>query len=181
MTLKEFKEAVLQFIEEYDSSETKLTKDIDISSKINAVINNVMFELSRYKKIEEKIVLDVEENEEKEMTDIDDDCYQIKKITGVKYMQEGKYLTFLETGEATIYFYKYPRSIKDNTDDTKYKFEIDPDALEVMKIGVAANLLKTDVSNQYGKIWENEYIRLLQTLDSRKNAGIVTIENGVGI
>ena len=175
MTLKEFKEAVLQFIEEYDSEEEKLTKDIDISSKINAVINNVMFEVSRYKKIEGREILDVEADEEKEITDIDDNCYQIKKIMGVEYEQEGNFITFKEEGEAKVYFYKYPETIKPDTDDTKYKFELDPEALEVMKIGVAAMLLKTDVSNQYGKIWENEYMRLLQTLDSRKNAGIINI------
>ena len=44
-----------------------------------------------------------------------------------------------------------------------------------MKIGVACKLLKADVSNQYGRIWENDYLRLLQTLDSRKNAGTITI------
>ena len=175
MTLKEFKESVLQFIEEYDSAESSLTKDVDISSKIDATINNVMFEVSRYKKIEAKEVISVEENEEKELSDIDDNCYQIKKITGVSSEQEGNFVKFKEEGEATVYYYKYPKAIKPDTDGEKYKFELDPDALEVMKIGVAAKLLKTDVSNQYGKIWENEYIRLLQTLDSRKNAGIVVI------
>ena len=124
MTLKEFKEAVLQFIEEYDSTESKLTKDIDISSKINAVINNVMFEVCRYKRIEAREILDVEEDEEKEISDIDNNCYQIKKIIGVRFEQEGNFITFKETGEAKVYYYKYPKAINDSTDDTKYKFEL---------------------------------------------------------
>ena len=50
-----------------------------------------------------------------------------------------------------------------------------------MKIGVAADLLKTDVSNKFGQIWDNEYQRLLQTLDSRKSSGTITIGKGVDV
>lgn len=175
MTLGEFKEAVLEFIEEHDEKAVALTRDIDIADKINAVVNNVMFEVMRYKKIEDKKELAVTENEEISMEEINERCYQIRKISNIKYRQEGKYIIFREEGTAKIYYYKYPVVIDADTDDDDYEFEIDLDALEVMKIGVAANLLKTDVSNQYGKIWENEYARLLQTLDSRKNAGTITI------
>ena len=43
-------------------------------------------------------------------------------------------------------------------------------------MGVAADLLKTDVSNRFGQIWDAEYQRLIQTLDSRKTSGTITIE-----
>lgn len=175
MTLGEFKEAVLSFIEEHDAKAPELTRDVDIADKINATINNVMFEVMRHKKIEDKKELEVTEDEEISMEDIDERCYQIRKISNVKCKQDGKFINFKEEGTAKIYYYKYPVVINEDTDDDDYKFEIDLDALEVMKIGVAANLLKADVSNQYGRIWENEYIRLLQTLDSRKNAGTITI------
>lgn len=181
MNLKEFKEAVLSFIEEYDKEESTLTKDIDIAGKINAVINNKMNEIMRYKKIVGKETIEVTEGQEIELTEIDKNCYQIRKITGVNYEQEDKFITFLEEGIATIYYNKYPKMIKTDTVDEDYKFEIDLEALEVMKIGVAADLLKMDISNKYGQIWEQEYQRLLQTLDSRKTGGTVTIVGGVDL
>lgn len=180
MTLKEFKEAVFSFIEEHDENEKTLTKDVDIADKINAVINAKMHEIMRYKKITAKDTMQVEENEEIEITDIDKNCYQIRKITGVDYEQEDKFITFKETGTAVIYYNKYPKTITSDTKDD-YKFEIDIEALEVMKIGVAADLLKTDVSNRFGQIWDNEYQRLLQTLDSRKTSGTITIVEGVDV
>ena len=180
MTLKEFKEAVFSFIEEHDASEKSLTKDVDIADKINAVINTKMHEITRYKKITGKDTMEVTEGDEIELTDIDKNCYQIRKITGVDYEQEDKFITFKETGIAVIYYNKYPKTITSETSDD-YKFEIDIEALEVMKMGVAADLLKTDISNKYGQIWNEEYQRLLQTLDSRKTAGTITIGKGVDI
>lgn len=181
MNLTEFKEAVFSFIEEHDENEVALTKDIDIADKINAVINTKMQEMMRYKKITDKVKMEVKEGQEIEMPDIDTNCYQIRKITGVDYEQEDKFITFLEEGTAVIYYNKYPKMINKDTDPDKYKFEIDIEALEVMKMGVAADLLKTDISNKYGQIWETEYQRLLQTLDTRKTAGSITIGEGVGI
>ena len=179
MTLKEFKVAVFSFIEEHDATEKALTKDVDIADKINAVINTKMHEIMRYKKITAKDSIEVTEGEEIEITDIDKNCYQIRKIVGVDYDQEDKYITFNETGTAVIYYNKYPKTITSITKDEDYKFEIDIEALEIMKIGVAADLLKTDVSNRFGQIWDNEYQRLLQTLDSRKSTGKITIGKGV--
>lgn len=181
MTLKEFKEAVFSFIEEHDASEKGLTKDVDIADKINAVVNFKMFEVMRYKKITAKDKMEVTEGQEIELTDIDKNCYQIRKITGVDYEQEDKFITFNEDGTAVIYYNKYPKKITRETIDEEYKFEIDEEALEIMKVGVAADLLKTDVSNRFGQIWDAEYQRLIQTLDSRKTSGTITIGKGVGI
>lgn len=181
MYLKDFKKATLQFIEEHEPSSPVLTKDNDIADKINAVINNKMFDIMRYKKIEAKEIMEVSENQEIELSDIDSKCYQIKQIKGVEYELDGKYITFLEDGVASIYYYKYPKTINDETEDDKYKFELDDETLEIMKIGVAASLLKMDISNRFGQIWENEYQRLLQTLDSRRTTGIVTIGEGVDV
>lgn len=180
MTLKEFKESVFSFIEEHDASVKNLTKDIDIADKINAVVNSKMHEIMRHKKITGKEKIEVKEGQEIEITDIDKNCYQIRKITGVDYEQEDKFITFNEEGTAIIYYNKYPKTITRETADD-YKFEVDIEALEIMKIGVAADLLKTDVSNKFGQIWDNEYQRLLQTLDSRKTTGTITIMGGVDI
>ncbi len=181
MTLKEFKEAVFSFIEEHEPDAKALTKDVDIADKINAVINSKMHEIMRHKKITAKDTIEVTEGQEIEITDIDKNCYQIRKIVGVDYEQEDKYITFNETGTAIIYYNKYPKTITSDTADEDYKFEIDIEALEIMKIGVAADLLKTDVSNRFGQIWDNEYQRLLQTLDSRKTSGTITIGKGVDV
>ena len=140
-----------------------------------------MHEIMRYKKITAKDKLDVTEDQEIELTDIDKNCYQIRKIIGVDFEQEDKFITFNETGTAVIYYNKYPKLITSETVDEDYKFEIDIEALEVMKIGVAADLLKTDVSNRFGQIWNDEYQRLLQTLDSRKTSGTIIIGKGVGV
>lgn len=179
MTLKEFKEAVFSFIEEHDAKSEALTKDVDIADKINSVINTKMHEIIRYKRITEKETIQVTAGQEIEMNDIDKNCYQIRKITGVSYDQEDKFITFNEDGIAVIYYNKYPKIITPDTKDDKYNFEIDIEALEVMKMGVAADLLKTDISNKYGQIWDNEYQRLLQTLDSRKTSGTIRIGKGV--
>ena len=51
MTLKEMKRKVLALIEELNPDSDLLTDDPDIATKINEVINQVMFELARMKKI----------------------------------------------------------------------------------------------------------------------------------
>ena len=63
-TLKEFKEKVLSFIEEYESKEQNLTKDVDIADKINLVINAKMFEVARYKKIYASDIIEVNKDGE---------------------------------------------------------------------------------------------------------------------
>ena len=180
-TLNEFKEKVLSFIEEYESKEQNLTKDVDIADKINLVINAKMFEVARYKKIYASDTIEVNKDEEIEITDIDKDCYQFNKISGVRYEMIGNIIIFNESGVAKIYYSKYPKAITKETIDDKYKFELDQEALEIMIYGVAADLLKADVSNQYGRIWDNEYQRLLKTLDPRKNSGTIFIGEGVDI
>ena len=51
MTLLEMKTKVLGLIEELNPESENLTDDPDIETKINDVINQVMFELARMKKI----------------------------------------------------------------------------------------------------------------------------------
>lgn len=179
-TLKDFKLKVLTFIEEHDD-ETELTKDPDIKDKINLVINAKLFEIARYKKIYGIETLNVNEDEEMDLTDIDPDLYQINKVTGVRFEIIGNTIIFHDTGVAKVYYAKYPKAITIDTEDDKYKFEIDKEALEIMIYGVAADILKADPSNQFGRIWDNEYQRLLQTLDPRKSSGTIYIGEGVGI
>ena len=61
MTLKEMKMKVLALIEELNADSTLLTDDPDIAAKINAVTNQILFELARIKKIPKCVELTVNE------------------------------------------------------------------------------------------------------------------------
>lgn len=185
MTLEDFKTKVYTLIEEYNEDEEDLTEDTDLANKMNSVINQVMNEVCRFKKIPAyktmKIVFNKEEKEYQIlMTDIDENIYQIDIITGVENITRGKQVIFLEEGIAKIYYFKYPTQIDIDTEDD-YEFELDIDALECMVYGVAGDLLKADVSANYGKLYSERYEQLLQRLDSRNAMGSVYIDGGVEI
>ena len=121
MTLGDFKQRVLRLIEEIDIDKKELTDDPDISNKFNTVTNQLMFELFRYKGIIVKDTVNVTENEEFILNEEYSDFYQLKIIKGVEYNIDDNIVTFLEDGKATIYYYKYPKAITKDTEDT-YKF-----------------------------------------------------------
>ena len=138
MTLGDFKQRVLRLIEEIDVDKKELTDDPDISNKFNTVTNQLMFELFRYKGIIVKDTVNVTENEEFILNEEYSDFYQLKIIKGVEYNIDDNIVTFLEDGKATIYYYKYPKSITKDTEDT-YKFELATEVLECMVYGVASS------------------------------------------
>ena len=92
----------------------------------------------------------------------------------------GDIAEFTEPGTATIYYYKYPKSITADTEDD-YIFELSGDVLEIMPYGVAADILKSDVSNGYGQIYNQRYEQMLQRLDPRYSTGFIYIDQGVMI
>ena len=178
MTLKEMKQKTLRLIEEINEGDSYLTDDPDISAKINDVINQIQNELSRLKKIPAKTVEEI--TDEKTYT-MSDDMYQVFKITGSPTFDIiGKDIIFPDDfeGEVTIYYYKYPERITDTTEDS-YEFELSADALEIMPYGVAADLLKSDVSNAYGNVYSQRYEQMKQQLDSRYNMGFIEIGEGI--
>ena len=63
MTLLEMKKKVLALIEELNPDSELLTDDPDIAGKINEVINQIMYELVRYKKIPKYVELEVTEGD----------------------------------------------------------------------------------------------------------------------
>ena len=67
-------------------------------------------------------------------------------------------------------------AITDTTIDEEYEFELTDDVLEVMPYGVAADLLKSDISNNYGKIYAERYETMKQQLDPRHSLGTIYIE-----
>lgn len=167
MTLEEFKVKVLSMIEEYNENAENLTDDDDIATKLNSVINQVQNEIARFKKIDAYKQMEVTAGQTINLTDIDMNIYQLNIIKGVSYDPIANRVIFNETGTADIYYYKYPTQINADTEDT-YKFELDRDALEIAVYGVAGDLLKSDVSSNYGQVYSNRYKEMIQSLDPRK-------------
>lgn len=176
MTLKEMKEKTYRLIEELSEDTAKqLTDDPDYEKKVNTCISIIQNELARLKKISAKLEYDLETGLEYTMPD---DMYQVAKVVGSRYTQIGKWIIFEpnEKNSVTIYYYKYPKEITEETNDDEYKFELTQDCLEIMPFGIAGDMLKTDVSTNYGAYFSNRYNELKQGLDPRLNAGSMYID-----
>lgn len=184
MTLLEMKKKVLGLIEELNPDNPNLTDDPDISTKLNDVINQVMFEMSRMKKIPKYVEMAVVVGDLVTFEDIEAAVgyvvYQVGTIGGVDYepKADGTVLKMLESGTAEINCYVYPDAITEKTKDS-YEFELSQDVLEIMPYGIAAHLLMSDVSANYGKIYAEQYERMVQRLDPRYQMASVYIEGGV--
>lgn len=181
MTLEEMKTKVYSVIEEYSEDADELTEDEDLAAKMNSCINIIMNEMSRFKKINAYISISVDKGQNITFNEISSDLYQLNIIRGVDHEIIGNRVIFNENGTADIYYYKYPKQITEETDDTSYTFELDLDALEIMPYGVAGLLLASDVSNNYGQIYTNMYKEKISQLDSRKTMSSVYISGGVDI
>lgn len=187
MTLKEMKKKVLALIEELNPLSDYLTDDPDIQAKINEVMNQILFELARFKKIPKYVEMEVNEGDLLEFADIEEACgyeiYQIDLICGVRYVPKanGTVLKMLETGTAEISCFVYPERITETTKDTAYEFELSTDVLEVMPYGIAGDLLKSDVSTDYGSVYANRYNEMLQRLDHRYHLPTMYIDGGLEV
>ena len=187
MNLSEMKKKVLGMIEELNPNSEFLTDDPDISAKINAVINQVMFELVRMKKIPKYVEIAVSEGDIIEFADIEKECgyevYQIALVSGVNHLAKagGTVYKMLENGTAEIDIYVYPEQITEKTKDKDYEFELSADALEILPYGVAGDLLKSDVSTEYGSVYSSRYESMLQRLDPRYQMGTIYIDGGVSV
>jgi hypothetical protein len=145
-----------------------------------------MFELARMKKIPDYIELEVEEDALIRFEDITDESdyevYQIDAIRGVAHERkaQGTVIKFLESGTAEIEYFRYPTRITDKN-RAKYEFELSEDALEIMPYGIAGDLLKSDVSADYGNVYSARYEAMKQMLDPRYQMTYVTIEGGINV
>lgn len=180
MNLQEMKLRVLSLIEEVNADSEYLTDDVDIQAKINYVIDSKNHELARIKKLASVENLEVEEGQDINLYEELDNFYKLQSITGVSYDEFDNIITFNESGTAKIKYYKYPKLIDENTDDS-YKFELSEDVLEIMPLGIAADLLKNDVSAQYGRIYEQAYQNALNLIDVRAMEGTVEIKGGLNV
>lgn len=176
MTLKEMKKKVLSLIEEINKDSELLTDDPDILEKLNYVINQIQNEISRIKKIPGKMEKEVEKDEEINIEELDENIYQLNVIRGVSNLIIGNTIIFNEKGTAKIYYYKYPKQINRETKDDEYIFEQTTDVLEIMPYGIAGDLLKSDISANYGQVYSNRYEQMLQRLDPRYHIGSIYIE-----
>lgn len=180
MTLKEMKQRTLSLIEEVNPESEFLTDDIDIQAKINYVIDIKNHELARIKRIAAIETMKVKEGSEIDLYDLKN-FYKLNSIKGVKYELFENIVTFNEEGTAKIKYYKYPKMITAETKDEEYKFELSTDVLEIMPYGIAADLLKSDVSAQYGRIYAEEYAKALNMLDIRTVEGSFEIKGGLNV
>jgi hypothetical protein len=187
MTLAEMKKKVLGLIEELNPLSEYLTDDPDIQMKINDVINQILFELARFKKIPKYVEIPVNEGDILEFEDIEKACgyeiYQIDIISGVRYVPKanGTVLKMLETGTAEVSCFVYPERITEKTKDNGYEFELSADVLEIMPFGVAGDLLKSDVSTNYGSVYASRYNEMLQRLDHRYHLPTMFIDGGLDV
>lgn len=185
MTLQEMKKKVLGLIEELNPLSEYLTDDPDIQAKINEVTNQIMFELVRFKKLPKYVEISVNEGDLLEFDDIEKESgyevYQIDIICAVRYVPKasGTIFKFMETGTAEISFFAYPERITENTKDKAYEFELSADVLEVMPYGIAGDLLKSDVSTEYGAVYSNRYQEMLSRLDHRYQMPTMFVDGGL--
>lgn len=180
MTLEELKIKVYSLIEEYSEDADDLTEDEDLALKMNSVINQIQNELARFKKIEEYTTVEGTEGSVIDFKDVDDNLYQLNIVRGLNCEIIGQKIKFNETGTAEVYYYKYPTQIDIDTEDSQ-ELDLSIDVLEIMPYGVAADLLKSDVSSNYGQIYAERYRELKNELDPRYALGSVYVDGGIEV
>lgn len=187
MNLFDMKKKVLGLIEELNPASELLTEDPDIAAKINGVINQVMYELVRFKRIPKYAEIEVKAGDVITFDHIEEavgyEIFMLGNVCGVKYTPkaDGTVLKILESGTAEVECYVYPERITDKTKDKAYEFEIAADLLEIMPYGVAADLLKSDASVGYGSVYSSRYESMKNMIDPRYQTDVVTIEGGIDI
>lgn len=187
MTKYEMKKQVLALIEELNPNSEYLTDDPDIQAKIDYVTNQVMYEMARLKKIPKYVEIAVSAGDIIDFAAIERACgyeiYQLGTVGGVRYSPkaDGTVLKINEGGTAEINCYVYPERITEKTKDKAYEFELSPDVLEIMPYGIAGDLLKSDVSADYGNIYSQRYEAMKQMLDPRYQTTTIYVEGGYSI
>lgn len=186
MTHEEMKRKVLALIEELNPNNPNLTDDPDISAKYIYVANQVMFELARLKKIAKYVEMAVGKGELVDFKKIGEavgyEVHQLSNVSGVRYEPKanGTVLKILEDGTAEIDCFVFPKQITEKTSGG-FELELPADVLEIMPYGIAADLLKSDISTEYGSIYATRYETMLQRLDPRNFMPSICVEGGVRI
>lgn len=192
MTWENLKAETYRLLQEYVEDEDELTDDEDIANNIIPATNKILFELARAKRIEAYQTVEVTKDEMLDLKTLAN-YYQLKNIRfksddadnsfnefvdSPDYDMVGNYVTFNKNGTATIYYYRYPTLITEDTSEN-FELELDMDALNIAPTGIAGTILMTDISNQYGSVFLNQYQQMLQRLDSRTSDISIMIEGGI--
>lgn len=186
MTLGELKRKVFALIEELDTGRAEMTADPDLALKINDVVCQILYELARMKKIPKYCELEVHAGELITFEDIEGEVgypvYQVSLFGGVDYVPKANNTVFKIQGDgvAEIDCFVYPEHIDHKTKDN-FELELSPDVLEIAVYGIAADILKADVSTEYGSIYATRYESMKQTLDPRHSMNMVTVVGGLYI
>lgn len=194
MTAREIKIKTFSLIEELYPELNGLADDEDILKKINGIINSVVFELSRIKKIPTKYQYKVSKDTAKLAFKDIPDFYQLIKIPSINYELIADYeIGFVLNGTdeemVDIYYYKLPAKMKiefgKNEDSDEYdktfEFDLSEDALEIAPYGIAADILKNDMITNYGKYFNERYQTLKNELDTRITNSTAIIDGGLDI
>ena len=201
MTAKEMKIKTFSLIEEYYPERTELADDQDVIYKINGVINSIMLDLMKYRKIPAKYSYTLNENNKTLALSSIPNFYQLDTIPNIEYDIVGNFEILFNTEdlelpkEITIYYYKYP-SLMDLTFeatstktkeevsaeyDESFEIELDLDLQEIMPYGIASDLLKNDMISGYGRYFYERYTELKGLIDSRKTQGMAMISGGIDL
>lgn len=201
MTAKEMKIKTFSLIEEYYPEKAELADDQDVIYKINGVINSIMLDLMKYRKIPAKYSYTLNENNKTLALSSIPDFYQLNTIPNIEYDIVGNFEILFNTEdlelpkEITIYYYKYP-SLMDLTFeatstktkeevsaeyDESFEIELDLDLQEIMPYGIASDLLKNDMISGYGRYFYERYTELKGLIDSRKTQGMAMISGGIDL
>ena len=128
ITLEEMRRKSLALIEEYDPESDLLTSDPDIAQKHNDVINYILYELARIKKIPRYVALPVTAGQLVTFEDLKNadgkEVYQVSRIMGVPYEPKanGTIFKMLATGLAEIDYFIYPERITSDTPPEQVTF-----------------------------------------------------------
>ena len=184
LTLNDMDKKVLSLIEELNPDSEYLTDDPDIQAKKRYVTNQVMYEMARLKKIPKYFEIEVNKGDLVDFAAFERKCgyvvYQVAKVSGVKNTSKanGTVYKALEDGTMEVECFVYPERITESTLGS-YEFELSADVLEIMPYGIAADLLKSDVSAEYGNIYSIRFESMKQLLDPRYATSFITFEGGV--
>lgn len=187
MTHEEMMKKYLSLIEELNPDSDHLTDDPDIAAKQIEVTNQIMFELARIKKIAKYATKEVNAGDILTFEDIGKmvgyDVYQLGNVGGVNhtYRANGTVIKVLESGTLEVDCFVYPERITETNCGSAYEFELSQDVLEIMPYGIAADLLKSDVSTEYGSVYATRYETMLQRLDPRNTVTSIYIDGGVNV
>lgn len=195
MTAKEMKIKTFSLIEEYYPEHKELADDQDVKYKVNGVINSIMLDLMKYRKIPAKYSFEITKDKNVLKLNSIPDFYQLDTIEDIEYKIMGNLEIIFNIEDielpkkVEIYYYKYPKTMQltfESEDasalyDEEFEFEQELDILEIMPYGIAADLLKMDMISNYGRYFDEKYRELKQTIDSRKTKGIAIIVGGVDI